>query len=223
MKFLQLITLLSIFDYHKIQAQQWQGHWSSSFGPIKFIEKPIKPKNAILVFGNYGETGTVVGVSFAGILHGVFYDGKTQRAGKLKFTLDKTTQFFTGKWKYLGKDKELSWNGSLSDHKRPIKLHSIDRYRTFEGHWDSNFGPLELIQNNVFVEGRYSNKGQVYAVYNQSNGLLYGLFTNKSRYGLLNFQLNETKNSFDGLWSWRTQNWADQKWTGIKNAKGVNK
>lgn len=108
---------------------------------------------------------------------------------------------------------------SLSDHKRPKELRSIDRFRSFEGLWDSNFGPLELVQNDVFVEGRYSDKGQMYAVYNQSNGLLYGLFTNKERYGLLHFQLNDKKDSFDGLWPWKTQNWAEQKWTGSKKGE----
>jgi hypothetical protein len=216
MKFIQLFVLFSSFITLSLQAQQWQGQWSSSFGVIEFIEKPIQPKDAVLVFGNYGKTGSLVGASFAGVLYGVFYDTKTHKAGKFTFTQDKTSNYFTGKWKYLDKDKEHSWNGSLRNHKRPKELRSVDRFRSFEGMWESNFGPLELIQNGVFVEGKYSNKGQIFAVYNQSNALLYGIFTNKDRYGLLHFQLNNEKNSFDGLWSWKTQIWSEQKWIGSK-------
>ena len=216
MKLIQLSVLFSIFSTQMIQAQQWQGHWSSSFGSISFIEKSITPQNAVLVFGNYDKTGTLVGVSFSGVLYGVFYDSETQKGGKFTFTQDKTSNFFTGKWKYLNKDKELSWNGSLSNHQHPKEMRSVDRFRSFEGSWNSNFGPLELVQDDVFVEGKYSDKGHMYAIYNQSNGLLYGIFTNKDRYGLLQFQLNYEKNSFDGLWSWKTQNWTEQKWTGSK-------
>lgn len=113
MKFIQLFVLFTVFTTLTLQAQQWQSHWSSSFGAIEFIEKPIKPQNAVLVFGNYGKTESLIGVSFAGVLHGAFYDSETQKAGKVTFTQDKTSNFFTGKWKYLNKDKELSWNGKL--------------------------------------------------------------------------------------------------------------
>lgn len=212
-----MFFLFIAFATQSIQAHQWQGHWSSSFGTIKIIEKPIKPQNAVLVFGNYGKTGSLIGVSISGVLHGIFYDAKTKKTGKLTFTQDKTANFFKGKWKFADIEKELSWNGSLSNHHRPNELHSIDRFRTFEGDWNSNFGPLNMIQDNVFVQGKYSNKGEIYGVYNAENRQLFGLFTNKERFGLLRFSLNNEKNSFDGLWSWKTQNWADQRWTGSKS------
>jgi len=206
-----LILLLSFTSAH---SQQWQGHWSSSFGEIKVMEKVISSQNAGLVFGNYAKLGTLIGVSFGGKLHGYFYDQKSKKGGEFTFTQRQTGHSFTGKWSYKGKVKKLDWNGNKINNTLANDFVNVDRFRSVEGQWDSNFGPLNFIQDGVFIEASYSDKGRIHAVYNQANNMIYGLFTNKEKFGLLYFNFNAEKNAFKGLWSWETKNWSDQVWSG---------
>ena len=214
-RFKTILFLLLIFN-NSVNAQQWQGHWTSSFGNIKFIERSIKPQNAALVFGNYGKNGTIVGVSIAGKLHGVFYDSKSQKGGELTFTQNKSTDSYTGTWSFDGKQKKLGWNGGKVNIDKPENLQGMDRFRSVEGSWQSNFGLLDFVQNGIFVNAEYSDKGRIFAVYNQANNNIFGLFTNKERFGLLKFSLNSEKNKFDGSWSWETSSWSTQKWIGSR-------
>ncbi len=214
---LTLLVLLLLMVQINGFAKPWQGHWTSTFGKMKFIEKDVGMQQASIVFGNYGEDGTIAGVSINGILRGVFYDNKNQKGGSLVFSQSQKTAY-TGKWNFDNKQKKFSWNGSNIDNKRPEEMKEIDRFRIAEGQWQSNFGLLDFVQDGPFIEAKYSDKGQIYAVYNQNNQIIYGFFINEEegRYGLLKFQLNDEKNSFDGLWSWETKNWSSQKWTGTK-------
>lgn len=213
---LKFILLLFILFHSVAHSQKWQGHWSSSFGDIKIMEKIITAQNAGLVFGNYAKTGTLMGVSFGGELHGFFFDKKTQQGGDFVFLQRDTGQSFTGKWSYQDKSNKLDWNGNKIDSNLPTDILELDRFRSAEGNWASNFGPLDIVQNGVYLEAQYSDKGRIYAVYNQANKMIYGLFTNKQKYGLLQFVLNSEQNKFKGLWSWQTKNWSDQIWSGTK-------
>ena len=214
-RFKTILFLLLIFN-NSVKAQQWQGHWTSSFGKIKFVERSIKPQNAVLVFGNYGKYGTIAGVSIADKLHGIFYDSKSKEGGDLVFTQSKNADSYTGKWNFAGKHKQLSWNGAKVNINKPENLREIDRFRSVEGQWLSNFGLLDFVQNGIFINAEYSDKGQIFAVYNQADKRVFGLFTNKERYGLLKFSINSEINKFDGLWSWETSKWSTQKWIGSK-------
>ena len=208
-----LILLISGFTSH---AVTWQGQWSSTFGKISFIEKDVNTHSATLVFANYGKTGNIVGVSIAGVLYGLFFDTKEQKGGSIQFSQNETRDSFSGEWKYANIDKLLIWNGTKINDDYPKDLIGVDRFRSMEGQWKSNFGVLDMTQDGVFVEAKYSDKGQIYAIYNSSNNLMYGIFTNNDKYGFLEFVLNSDKLSFNGRWSWQTKAWAEQKWHGTK-------
>lgn len=217
-KYRELLILL-LLTVNQVYSSDWQGNWNSTFGEMKFIEQGINLHQAVLVFGSYGESGTIIGVSIAGKLYGTFFDQKTQKGGKLSFTKEGTSddaQFFKGKWSFTDKELELSWNGTQLNNKKPISMNEADRYRSVEGQWSSNFGDLDLVQDEVFIKGTYSDKGKIFAIYNRTNQTLFGLFTNKQNFGLLDFSLTEDKKEFTGNWSWQAQNWQQQKWTGTR-------
>jgi len=214
---MKLIFPILLLTTTLLSAQTWQGNWASSFGPIQFNEKRVGVHSAVLVFANYAKHGSLIGVSVAGELHGAFFDAKTQKGGEFVFIQDQESQTFTGRWKFFDKSKKLIWNGTKKNNIAAESLQFVDRFRTTEGRWMSNFGPLDFVQNGVFIEAKYSDKGKIYAVYNQASNIVFGLFTNKQRFGLLQFDLNDEKDSFEGLWSWNLQSWAEQKWTGTKD------
>lgn len=214
-----LYSLLPLLVVFSVQSADWQGQWSSTFGKISFIEKQIEIQSAKLIFANYGKTGTIIGVSIKGELVGVFYDSKNNKAGTLLFKQAASNNSFTGEWNYIENPKKLSWNGLKVDDKIPAQINGQDRHRSVEGNWQSNFGLLEMVQDGVFVNAKYSDKGKIFAVYNPANNVLFGLFSNKERYGKLKFSLNDDKNQFNGIWSWENNAWAKQKWTGKKVIK----
>ncbi len=197
----------------------WVGQWTSTFGKIQFIEKQTGYKDFDLVYGNYAKSGFLMGVSIDNMLHGVFFDSKSDKSGAFVFSLNKEKNAYEGAWHFDDIDKELKWNGTKAANQKFDELKGIDRYRNIEGSWTTNFGLLTLQQEQVFVEGSYDTKGKLYAVFNESNNLMFGFFTNKKKYGLLKFQLNEQRNSFKGHWSWKTDDWANQKWDGSKALK----
>jgi len=208
-----LLPLLFAFN---VQSTEWQGQWSSTFGKISFMEKPIDIESAHLIFANYGKTGTIIGVSIKGEMVGVFYDTENNKSGSLTFKQNETKNSFTGEWNYNENSKKLSWNGTKVNDTQPEGINGLDRYRSVEGQWQSNFGLLEMVQDGVFVDAKYSDKGRIFAVFNSANNAVYGLFSNKERYGRLNLILNAEKNLFNGMWSWEFNTWAKQKWTGKK-------
>lgn len=212
------ILILVVISFETFSSP-WVGQWTSTFGKIQFIEKETGYKNFHLVYGNYHKNGFLMGVSIEDKLHGVFYDSKSEKSGAFVFTLNSSGSGYEGTWYFDEIDKKLNWNGSKSVDERKTEIKGIDRYRNIEGVWKTNFGQLKLVQETVFVEGEYDTKGRMFAVYNQSNNIMFGFFTNKQKYGLLKFQLNEQRNSFKGLWSWKTDNWANQKWDGNKASK----
>ena len=212
------ILILVIFSF-KTFSSPWVGQWTSTFGKIQFIEKETDYKNFNLVYGNYDKNGFLMGVSIQNKLHGVFFDSKSEKSGAFVFTLNSAGSSYEGTWYFDEIDKKLNWNGSKSVNDQKSAIKGIDRYRNVEGIWKTNFGQLKLMQEMVFVEGQYDTKGRLFAVYNQSNNMMFGFFTNKHKYGLLKFQLNEQRNSFKGLWSWKTDKWANQKWDGNKTSK----
>lgn len=215
--FIYTLTLL-VLSFQGFSSP-WIGQWTSSFGKIQFIKKQTGYNDFDLVYGNYAKSGFLMGVSIDNQLHGVFYDSKSNKGGAFVFSLNKARNAYEGTWHFDDIAKELKWNGSKSVNQKNTELNGIDRYRNIEGAWQTNFGQLILKQELVFVEGTYDTKGKLYAVFNQSNNVMFGFFTNKNKYGLLKFQLDEQRNSFKGLWSWNTDNWANQKWDGNKTSK----
>ncbi len=214
-----LVVLMALLYLHTSYSTPWKGQWASSFGKMDLIEKETGFKETALVFGNYAKSGFIVGVAIGNDLHGLFFDSKLKKGGSFIFSHNELGSNFKGKWRFDNIDKELKWNGTKAVIQEEVKFKGIDRYRNIEGTWKTNFGELELTQEGAFIEGRYDSKGKLYAVYNQENNTIFGLFTNKDRYGLLKFQLNNERTAFTGLWSWETKAWAKQKWDGKKVLK----
>ena len=212
-----LVVLMALFYLQISYSSPWKGQWASTFGKIDFIEKQTGFKDTALVFGNYAKNGFIIGVAIDNNLHGLFFDSKLQKEGAFKFSLNEKASKFKGMWHFDDIDKELKWNGTKAAIQEKIQFKGVDRFRKIEGKWKTNFGELELTQEGAFIEGRYDTKGRLFAVFNQENNTLFGLFTNKDRYGLLKFKLNDDRTAFDGLWSWETNPWAKQKWDGKKS------
>ncbi len=211
-----LIFVLNCVLVPFVQSSPWQGQWLSTFGKINFIEYTTGYKETTLLFGNYAKNGFIMGVSVANELHGVFYDAKLKKEGSFIFKLDEKQNSYKGDWYFDDIDKMLKWNGSKVIENKVLPVIGIDRYRNIEGTWDTNFGQLVLSQEEVYVKGEYDTLGKIHAIFNQKNGVIFGFFTNKKRWGLLKFTLNKDKTLFKGQWTWETNAWSNQKWDGKK-------
>lgn len=212
------LIVLVLFN-SDVFSSQWLGEWTSTFGEIQIIEKVTDYKGVALVYGNYDKNGFLTGVSIDNKLYGVFFDPKSKKNGSFVFTMNKANKTFEGLWYFDDIDKELKWNGMRLSSQTNLTLSGIDRYRSIEGIWDTNFGKLQLTQESVFIEGKYDTKGKLYGVFSYSNNLMYGFFTNKNKFGMLKFTLNKQRTSFDGVWSWQTGKWEKQEWKGRKTSK----
>jgi len=211
-----LIFVLNSIFIPFVKSSAWQGQWLSTFGKINFIEYQTGYKDINLLFGNYAKNGFMVGVSIANEMHGVFYDAKLRKEGEFVFKLDEKKSSYKGEWHFDDIDKRLKWNGSKVLESKILPVIGIDRYRNIEGTWDTNFGQLVLSQEDAYVKGKYDDKGEIHAIFNQENGVVFGFFTNKDRWGLLKFKLNKEKQDFKGQWTWETNAWSNQKWDGKK-------
>ncbi len=216
MKKYLFIVVLNVIFVPLVNSSPWKGQWLSTFGKINFIEYKTAYKDTSLLFGNYAKNGFIMGVSVADELHGVFYDAKLKKQGSFVFKLNDKQNGYKGDWYFDDIDKMLKWNGSKMIETKVLPVAGIDRNRNIEGTWNTNFGQLVLSQEEVYVQGKYDTKGKIHAVFNQENGIIFGFFTNKERWGLLKFQLNDEKRAFKGQWTWETNAWSNQKWDGQK-------
>lgn len=85
------------------------------------------------------------------------------------------------------------------------------------GQWKTTFGNLDLSVNGTKVTGKYSNKGDIDALYDSSSKVLSGSFTNNGREGRFTFLLDGR--SFTGKWKWKE----DVRWRGNWNGNKADK
>jgi hypothetical protein len=229
------LTLCLVALSIQIQAQFWQGTYNTQFGTVTLVEE-----NG-LVYGDYGNNGTIVAVTFHDCLYGVFHNGankgkfywQKKGGGNLaeSLSLDEVTGHYAYdndieidviknnstffKPDFPNKIDKMKWWAKRTDKQQPTNLKNA----LFNGKWKSQYGVLELNQVGNRVKGKYGTVGKIDATYNASTKKLEGSFTNGNQTGYLSLDAKIGGNSFSGKWGWTKEMGEADAWTWLKSLK----
>lgn len=213
-------------------AQSWQGFYQTKYGNLWLIEEsgPEYP-NGSLVYGDYGNNGTMVGkltLQDSGF-EGKFHNGKDWGSFKLRASissgLDTGLYSFNGTWGFYDVNNSGTtndtylWTGNRKTLNRPSTLVNA----VWSGKWNTNFGYLILEQVGNKITGKYDNKGKIEGSYDETTGIFEGFFTNNGSTGYFKFEIpckgcSGDHNFFTGNWGW-TKTLEKGAWNGEKAFK----
>ncbi|MVO09482.1 hypothetical protein GOQ30_09965 [Flavobacterium sp. TP390] len=200
------IKIVIVFFLVQFCYTQVDGTYRTNYGIVKLIQEDS------IVYGDYGERGTVVGKFVAdkftghGYLVGTFAHGDN-KWGSFKWNFLDTKIF--GKWGWNTSLSGGDWNGEIIYDKPSTTLKSA----IWSGTWQTTFGTIVLEQTGNKVKGKYKNVGYIEATI--VGDKLIGTFTNNGRTG--NFEFTMECNAFKGKWSWN--NALNEIWNGTKATK----
>ncbi|NHN24275.1 hypothetical protein FIA58_001190 [Flavobacterium jejuense] len=203
MKNLKIVIVFFLIQFCYAQVD---GTYSTNFGIVKLIQEDS------IVYGDYGERGTVVGKFIVdkfngqGYLVGTFAHGDN-KWGSFKWSFVSNT--FSGKWGWNSSLSGGNWNGEIIYDKPSTTMKSA----IWSGIWETDFGKIVLEQTGNKVKGKYRNLGYIEATV--VGDKLIGTFTNNGSKG--NFEFTMECNAFKGKWSWN--NSLKDKWNGTKATK----
>lgn len=208
-------------------AQEWQGQFQTKYGTLRLVQElGFEYPGGGIVYGDYGNNGTLVG-QFDGSsskLVGYFFNGN-QRG---KFILNADKPFganyypinfeFSGTYGYGETDNiytsnsDWQWTGKRQNNTRPTNLNKA----VWSGKWNTNFGAVILQQVGDKVTGKYKDKDKIEGTYDAATRTLKGTFTNGSNSG--RFEWKWEGNKFSGKWGWGNS-LTDGEWKGDKHVK----
>lgn len=161
------------------------------------------------MIGDYADAGVMLGRVSGSCLAGVFTNG--DRSGRFRF--ERTDEGrFEGDWAWHGDSLDNDWNGrragdaenSLDNFVSPDgkSLQTLDNDRdVFDGVYDSPFGKVALMQQDLFLIGDYSDKGIIAGLWDGNS--FRGYFTNDGRTGWFDFAFLSKNGDFQsGEWNW---------------------
>ena len=118
-------------------SDSFQGSWTTDFGVMNLEQSGSS------VQGSYG-LGTIEGKVEGRVL--TFRYKEAQVSGTGKFVLARDGQSFEGTWSEEGQSQSSRWNGKRQQ-------------LTFDGLWETDLGPLRLVQTAEKVRGGYEYSG----------------------------------------------------------------
>ena len=90
----------------------------------------------------------------------------------------------------------------------------------WEGSWNTNFGELRLVQSGDRVYGDYADRGMIEARTSPDGRTLRGAYNrHDGKWGLLQFDLSDDGESWQGRWSWNDDpGLRDGGWSGRRSS-----
>ena len=198
---LTLATIFLMIGTTQIFAGVWQGTWQTDYGQLRLYEV------GEYVIGDYGDRGLILAKKEFDLIHGVYTNTENKSSGYITFR-NNNSGGFDGHWRVEGGDV-VDWNGSRIREDRPqLKNFSRDgkAYTPIKndrgivnGVWNSNFGELKLVTQDLFLMGDYADKGVFIGFW---EGTKYvGHFTNGSSVGWFEFAFLSKNGDFrEGKW-----------------------
>ncbi|MCW4152587.1 YeaH/YhbH family protein [Halomonas sp. 18H] len=185
---------------------RFAGTWTSSFGELRLH------KIGSFLIGDYADEGVIVAKVTDGCAAGVFTNGGRNGVFRWQATGNGA---FDGRWGWRGQGLGKSWSGQRTGP-APDRLtnftrgsgstQSIEQDRTvFDGRYSSNFGPVTLVSQDLFLVGDYADKGVMAGMWDGDS--FVGRFTNGDRTGWFDLAFYSKNGEFrDGQWGWVGQN-----------------
>lgn len=200
-------------------ASDLSGTYSSSFGELRLHQV------GDYLIGDYADRGVMLGEISGDTVSGAFTNGT--RAGQFTFTFDGRT--FSGRWSFADGGSPGQWSGRRTgEAPDALRNFSVDGSRTrtlpndrdvFDGRYGSNFGPVTLVQQDLFLIGDYGDRGILAGMWD-GDGFV-GRFTNRGRAGWFDFRFLSRDGSFrGGRWGWEVGE-PEGSWTLTKAASSV--
>lgn len=117
------------------------GEWQTTFGPMVLSQEGDRVRGTYELDG-----GRIDGAVTGDVLRFTYTENRA--AGEGEFTLAPTGRSFEGKWRVRGTEEWRTWTGT--------KLVAND---TFEGVWQTSFGPMRLVVTGAAAAGTYALGG----------------------------------------------------------------
>lgn len=213
-----ILSILALITVITTNAQSWQGEFSSKYGNLTFVtETGNEYPNKNIIYGDYGQNGTMVGFLLGNEFIGEFHNGNDSGQFRLQIFPGSSNRIFSGFWGYGNNvnyntpNRDFWWDGKekSSSNAMPKNIKSA----VWSGKWSTTYGDLILKQIGDKVMGSYKNVGEINATYNKNTKTLKGTFTNNGAVGYLEFQF--IGNSFGGKWGWNSA-MTEGSWNGNK-------
>ncbi|WP_101069180.1 hypothetical protein [Roseovarius salinarum] len=198
-------------------AGPWEGTWDTRYGDLRLHQ------HRNIVVGDYDSFGLIVGIAEDGTLRGRFTNKR--RAGQ--FTLHRDASGgLTGDWQWTGNRTGGDWPGEKADAAAPalgnIEIPSLTGLSNgmLTGTWETQFGPVRLVQVGDLFVGDYADRGIILGG-RADDGTITGQFTNGQRVGEFSWTTSagrvdgEYSISFDGTWAFLDGE-GSGTWTGEK-------
>lgn len=169
----------------------YSGHWFSTFGRMLLEQRGAKVAGTY----RYGTTeGRIEGAVRGSVLAFRYSEPKETGAGEFRLL---RAGKFAGRYTPRGEKAARRWEG----------------HRGWDGIWETNFGPLRLVQEERGVQGFYVGAGDSTVRGRAKDGTLAIRYRERNASGEGRFKLAENLESFKGEWRARgKRDW--RPWSG---------
>lgn len=210
----RLTVLLLLLLFKGALAQDWQGTWNTTFGPIRLYEF------AGYVAGDYGDRGLILGKKQFDLVQGVFTNPGKERGGYFTFQAVGNNKF-RGSYRWNLNGSVADWNGDKVSGKVPTlrNFHNLsftpssDGRDGISGTYNTTYGQIKLLARDGLLVGDYGGKGVLIGGWDRNN--YSGHFTNNGRLGWFRFYFTPAGQFNRGEWGWfpkeKTGAWTLQK------------
>ncbi len=186
------------------EVADFTGAWSTTYGTVTFRQSDGRVSGDYLMEGERCLVqGTVQGRRLT------FTYREPYAEGEGYFDLAEDGNAFEGNWKAKGASPWSRWTGKRSDG-------GTDAPVSFEGVWNSSYGPLRLRQNGSVVKGFYRMGSGIPAEVSgdvKGRALILSYDENGVK-GHARFELDPDGASFSG--TWEDEKGMSGEWTGVR-------
>lgn len=145
------ITIIAILLVTMLQAQNFTGTWSTTFGDLKLIHE------GQTVYGDYGTKGIIDAIQTGTTINGKFTNAG--KVGEFYFKLASDNKSFTGEWRWQGETTNRgNWTGTLKTDAFPsLKMDKWTGQYEFKTYPNGFTKKLNLQQKGFSLEGKFED------------------------------------------------------------------
>ncbi|BCY28958.1 hypothetical protein KK2020170_18260 [Flavobacterium okayamense] len=134
-----------------LQAQNFTGTWSTTFGDLKLIHE------GRTVYGDYGTKGIIDAIQTGSTINGKFTNAG--KVGVFYFKLASDNKSFTGEWRWQGDTTNRgNWTGTLKSDAFPsLKMDKWTGKYEFKSYPSGFTKKLNLQQKGFSLEGKFED------------------------------------------------------------------
>lgn len=147
----KITTIITFLFVILLQAQNFTGTWSTTFGDLKLIHQ------GQTVYGDYGTKGIIDAIQTGSTINGKFTNAG--KVGEFYFKLASDNKSFTGEWRWQGETTNRgNWTGTLKSDAFPsLKMDKWSGQYEFKSYPNGFIKKLNLQQKGFSLEGKFED------------------------------------------------------------------